>query len=69
MIQQILELMMEMMDLQLIMQVILMVQVIEISVQQLLEDLYHFPFGHNLSNLDNGKEYLILELEQDKIMF
>lgn len=69
MIQQILEQMMETMDQQLLMQVILTVQVIETSVQQLLEDHYHFQFGLNLTNLEFGKEYLILELVKDKTIF
>jgi hypothetical protein len=63
MIQQVLELMMETMDQQVIMPFNLMVQVIMISVQQLLEGHYHFQFGLNFRHLIAGKESLILELE------
>jgi len=56
------------MDQLLIMPATLMVQVIEISVKQLLEDHYHFQSGLNLMYLTH-KESLILELDKELTMF
>jgi len=69
MIQLVLEVMMVTMDQQVIMPFTLMVQVIMISVQQLLEDHYLFQSGLNLRHLEVGKESLILEQDKEITMY